>query len=113
MPGLQHEQLEAYLTQVIEAVEQRDKTTLRQCGQRDGFVNNRIRRLVWYSLVLFSSETYVRPCLLDCVDCWYCLYGDEVGFPDLDERDKVTIQQDVRRSFTRVPGIHIAIVPSC
>ena len=46
----------------------------------------------------------IRPCLLECSDYGYALYSDELDFPELDERDKVTIQQDVRRSFTRFPG---------
>lgn len=46
--GLKHEQLEAYLTKVLAAVLAHDKHTLRQCGQQDGFINDRIRQLVWY-----------------------------------------------------------------
>ena len=46
-----------------------------------------------------------RPCLLQCEESGYTLYTDEeLGFPDLDDRDNTTIQQDVRRSFTRFPG---------
>jgi hypothetical protein len=48
MPGLKHDQLESYLTKVLDAVLARDKLTLRHCGQQDGFINDRIRQLVWY-----------------------------------------------------------------
>jgi len=57
MPELQHEQLESYLTQVLEAVVKRDKRALRRHGQQDGFINDRIRRLVWFPSLSFSFVT--------------------------------------------------------
>jgi hypothetical protein len=53
---------------------------------------------------LSLMATYGRPVLLDCGGRGDALYDDETGFPSLDDRDKLTIQQDVRRSFTRFPG---------
>lgn len=103
MPEFQQAQLDAYLSKVLEAVVRGDKAALRRFGHKDGFINNRIRRFVWY--MHFVIVAHSRPCLLDCSDCEYAPYSDiPLQFPDLDERDKITIQQDVRRSFTRFPG---------
>jgi len=53
----------------------------------------------------YTPRSDVRPSLLQCEQSGYALYFNEgFGFPDLDERDKATIEQDVRRSFTRFPG---------
>jgi len=60
MSELQHEQLESYLTQVLEAVVKRDKPALRRHGQQDGFINDRIRRLVWFPSLSFSFVTMVN-----------------------------------------------------
>lgn len=46
----------------------------------------------------------IRASLLECSDDGYALCNDELDFPELDEMDKVTIQQDVRRAFTRFPS---------
>lgn len=106
MPEFQQAQLEAYLSKALDAVIRGDKAALRRFGQQDGFINNRIRRFVWY--VDSAIHVHSRPCLLDCSDCEYALYKDvPQEFPDLDERDKITLQQDVRRSFTRFPGTSI------
>jgi hypothetical protein len=49
--------------------------------------------------------TSFRPCLLDCANSGYSIYSNEPSaFPELDERDTVTIRQDAQRSFTRFPG---------
>ena len=113
MPGLKHEQLQSYVTQVLEAVMRRDKATLRRYGQQDGFISDRIRQLVWFpSHFLWQRWLIDRPCLLDCEDIEYSLYDDRLGFPDMDERDILTIQQDVRRSFTRFPGHSLSFVES-
>ena len=56
------------------------------------------------------ARVIARPCLLDCSDDEYTLYEDkELEFPAVDERDRSTIQQDVRRSFTRFPGTLVCI----
>jgi len=52
-----------------------------------------------------AAQLITRPSLLDCLEDSYALYEDEESeFPEVDERDRGTIQQDVRRSFTRFPG---------
>jgi len=56
MPGLKQDQLQSYVTQVLEAVVRRDKAALRLYGQRDGFINDRIRRLVWFPSPFFCND---------------------------------------------------------
>jgi hypothetical protein len=111
MPAFDEAQVDKYFSEVLDALVKGDKVTLKRIGQRDGFVNNRIRALVWY-LRFTCSRLIARPCLLDCSDDGYALYEDkQLDFPDVDERDRSTIQQDVRRSFTRFPGQPVSLVP--
>ena len=48
MPEFDKTQVEKYLSQVLDALVKGDKVALKRLGQRDGFVDNRIRTLVWY-----------------------------------------------------------------
>ena len=104
MPHFEEGRLERYLSQILDALGRGDRVSLRRFGRTDGFVNNHIRKLVWCA-ARDSQGADFRPYLLQCEESGYALYAsEEFGFPDLDERDKTTIQQDVRRSFTRFPG---------
>ncbi len=47
MPHFEEGRLERYLFQILDAVKRRDRAALKRFGQKDGFVNNYIRRLVW------------------------------------------------------------------
>jgi|SRR5277367_1144232 len=110
MPAFDQAQVDKYFSEVLEALVKGDKITLKQFGQRDGFVNNKIRAFVWY-LPFTCLRLITRPCLLDCSEDGYALYEDkQLEFPDVDERDMGTIQQDVRRSFTRFPGQPVCVV---
>ena len=48
MPEFDKTQVEKYLSQVLDALAKGDKVALKRFGQQDGFVDNRIRTLVWY-----------------------------------------------------------------
>lgn len=48
MPEFDKTQVDKYLSQVLDALVKGDKVALKRFGQRDGFVDNRIRTLVWY-----------------------------------------------------------------
>ena len=56
MPAFDQAKLETYLSNVLDAVAQGDKTTLRKFGQLDGFVNNHIRKLVWF---VFPEDSHL------------------------------------------------------
>src|SRR5271170_7703965 len=110
MPAFDEAQVDKYFSELLDALVRGDKATLKRFGRRDGFVNNRIRALVWY-LRFTCPRLIARPCLLDCSDHGYALDEDEqLQFPDVDERDRSTIQQDVRRSFTRFRGQPVSLV---
>jgi len=47
MCGFQQKQLELYLDNILDALVRQDKAALKRFGQQNGFVNDRIRRLVW------------------------------------------------------------------
>ena len=47
MRGFQQKQLELYLDNILDALVRQDKAALKRFGQQNGFVNDRIRRLVW------------------------------------------------------------------
>ena len=48
MPAFDQAKLETYISKLLDAVLRGDRSTLRRLGQQDGFVNNNIRRLVWF-----------------------------------------------------------------
>jgi hypothetical protein len=50
MPELEETGLETYLTDVLDALVNNDRTKLKLFGQQDGFVDNRIREFVWFFL---------------------------------------------------------------
>lgn len=47
MPHFEEGRLERYLSQILDALKRHDCAALKRFGQKDGFVNNHIRRLVW------------------------------------------------------------------
>ena len=109
MPAFDQAQVDKYFSEVLNAIVKGDKDALKRFGQRFGFKNNKIRALVWCLSSKFS-QLIARPHLLDCSNDGCALYEDEqLEFPDVDIQDRVTIQQDVRRSFTRFPGSSIRI----
>jgi Rab-GTPase-TBC domain len=48
MPEFQQAQLDAYLSKVIDAIIRGDNAALGRFGRQDGFINNKIRRFVWW-----------------------------------------------------------------
>ena len=103
-PTSKEAELDEHLSSVLDALAKGDKETLKQLGQRRGFFSNRIRKLVWYYTSHLLS-TYTWPVLLDCLHCGCGLHQPgKADFPGMDETDKITLGQDVRRAFTRYSG---------